>query len=208
MGSFRQEHWSGLPFPSPKGPISSVQSLSHVQLFATPWTSALQASLSITNSRSPPKPMSKGTTERRKWSCVRLFATPWTVAYQALPSMEFSWQEYWSGLPFPSSGWWSSDLYPHPLLPCSPLQRKKLNYNSLAPSPIPKEDTPRVQCWPHCTRECILVSAAWENDRWILLYFSNAYPISRLRAGTQKRSVLMAKKHMKICSSSLIIREM
>ena len=32
--------------------ISSVQSLSHVQLFATPWTVACQASLSITNSRS------------------------------------------------------------------------------------------------------------------------------------------------------------
>ena len=37
---------------------SSVQSLSHIQLFATPWTAAYQASLSITNSRSPPKPMS------------------------------------------------------------------------------------------------------------------------------------------------------
>ena len=37
---------------------SSVQSLSCVQLFATPWTAALQASLSIINSRSPPKPMS------------------------------------------------------------------------------------------------------------------------------------------------------
>ena len=32
--------------------ISSVQSLSHVQLFANPWTAAYQASLSITNSRS------------------------------------------------------------------------------------------------------------------------------------------------------------
>ena len=38
--------------------LSSVQSLSCVQLFATPWTTAHQASLSITNSRSPPKPMS------------------------------------------------------------------------------------------------------------------------------------------------------
>ena len=37
---------------------SSVRSLSHVQLFATPWTAACQASLSITNSRSPPKPKS------------------------------------------------------------------------------------------------------------------------------------------------------
>ena len=31
---------------------------------------------------------------------VQLFATPWIVAYQASPSMGFSRQEYWSGLPF------------------------------------------------------------------------------------------------------------
>ena len=37
-------------------------------------------------------------------SRVRLFATLWTVAYQAPPSMGFSRQEYWSGLPFPSPG--------------------------------------------------------------------------------------------------------
>ena len=37
-------------------------------------------------------------------SCVRLFVTPWTVAYQAPPSMRFSRQECWSGLPFPSPG--------------------------------------------------------------------------------------------------------
>ena len=37
-------------------------------------------------------------------SRVRLFGTPWTVAYQAPPSMGFSRQEYWSGLPFPSPG--------------------------------------------------------------------------------------------------------
>ena len=37
-------------------------------------------------------------------SRVRFFATPWTVAYQASPSMGFSRQEYWSGLPFPSPG--------------------------------------------------------------------------------------------------------
>ena len=38
--------------------FSSVQLLSCVWLFVTPWTAARQASLSITNSRSPPKPMS------------------------------------------------------------------------------------------------------------------------------------------------------
>ena len=37
-------------------------------------------------------------------SRVRLFATPWTVAHQAPSPMEFSRQEYWSGLPYPSPG--------------------------------------------------------------------------------------------------------
>jgi len=35
-------------------------------------------------------------------SHVGLFATPWTAAHQAPPSMGFSRQEYWSGLPLPS----------------------------------------------------------------------------------------------------------
>ena len=45
MGFSRQEHWSGLPFPSPKGTIErkKVKSLSCVWLFATPWTAAHQA---------------------------------------------------------------------------------------------------------------------------------------------------------------------
>jgi len=52
-------------------------------------------------------------------SCVQLFATPWTVARQAPPSMGFSRQEYWSGLPMPSPG----DL-PHPgIKPMSPALR-------------------------------------------------------------------------------------
>ena len=43
--------------------------------------------------------------ESEKWSRssgVWLFAIPWTVGYQASPSIRFSRQEYWSGLPFPS----------------------------------------------------------------------------------------------------------
>ena len=35
-------------------------------------------------------------------SCIRLLVTPWTAAYQAPPSMDFSRQEYWSGVPLPS----------------------------------------------------------------------------------------------------------
>ena len=37
-------------------------------------------------------------------SHISVFETPWTVAHQAPLSMEFSRQEYWSGLPFPSPG--------------------------------------------------------------------------------------------------------
>ena len=37
-------------------------------------------------------------------SHVRFFATPWAVACQALLAMEFSRQEYWSGLPYPTPG--------------------------------------------------------------------------------------------------------
>ena len=72
-------------------------------------------------------------------SGVQLFATPWTVVHQAPPSMEFSRQEYWSGLPFPSPG----DL-PGPrteprsplalradTLPSEPLG-KSLSYKSIA----------------------------------------------------------------------------
>ena len=42
--------------------------------------------------------------EVKSLSRVRLFATSWTVAYQAPPSMGFSRQECWSGLPFSSPG--------------------------------------------------------------------------------------------------------
>ena len=38
-------------------------------------------------------------------SRVRLFATPWTVACHGPLSIEFSKQEYWNGLPFPSPGY-------------------------------------------------------------------------------------------------------
>ena len=44
-------------------------------------------------------------------SHVRLLATPWTAAYQASPSMGFSRQEYWSGVPLPSPR-----IIPYPLL--------------------------------------------------------------------------------------------
>ena len=60
-------------------------------------------------------------------SPVQLFVTPWAIAYQAPPSVEFSRQEYWSGLPFPSPG----DL-PNPgIEPGSPA----LQADALPPEP-------------------------------------------------------------------------
>ena len=54
--------------------------------------------------------LSNWTTQQQRIKCsnvkslspVWLFATSWIVAYQASPSMRFSRQEYWSGLPFPT----------------------------------------------------------------------------------------------------------
>ena len=50
-------------------------------------------------------------------SHVQFFATSWTIAYHTPPSMGFSWQEYWSGLPFPSPG----DLPGPGMKPTSPV---------------------------------------------------------------------------------------
>ena len=49
--------WMSLSGTGFDSQFSSVQSLSHVWLFVIPWTAACQASLSLTISRSPPKPM-------------------------------------------------------------------------------------------------------------------------------------------------------
>ena len=57
-------------------------------------------------------------------SWVQLFETPWTVAHQVLLPMEFSRQEYWSGLPFPPAG----DL-PYPgIEPASPALQADILY--------------------------------------------------------------------------------
>ena len=49
--------------------------------------------------------------KRKSLSCVRLLVTPWITAYQAPPSMGFSRQEYWSGVPLPSLSESHSLLY-------------------------------------------------------------------------------------------------
>ena len=94
------------------GSLSSVQSLSHVRFFVTPWTVACQASLSITNSQSLFKLMFIESvipsnhlilchpllpywviyliqfSSVQLLSCVQLFVTPWIAACQASLSIE------------------------------------------------------------------------------------------------------------------------
>ena len=83
-------------------PFSSVQSLSPVRLFATPWTAARQASLSITNSRNPPKPMS---IESVMPSNHLILCRPLLLLPSIFPSirvftnesaLHFRWPKYWS----------------------------------------------------------------------------------------------------------------
>ena len=105
-----QGHWAAL----------ESRSLRHLAAAAK----SLQSCLTLCNSTdgSPPGSPVPGILQARtlewvaisfsnawKWkmkmkslSRVRLLATPWTAAYQAPPSMGFSRQEYWSGVPLPS----------------------------------------------------------------------------------------------------------
>ena len=112
-GLSRQEYWSGLPCPPPEDPpnpgmeprsptlqadslpseppgepklmhrFSSVQSLSRVRIFATPWTAAHQASLSFTNSQSFLKLMS---IELMMTSNHLIFSCPFFSCPQSLPA--------------------------------------------------------------------------------------------------------------------------
>ena len=111
LGFSRQEHWSGVPLPSPLNDHAAA-------------AKSLQSCPTLCNpiDGSPPGSPVPGILQARtlewvaisfsnawKWkvkvkslSRVWLFAIPWTAAYQAPPSMGFSRQEYWSGLPLPS----------------------------------------------------------------------------------------------------------
>ena len=82
--------------------FSSVQSLSRVWLFATPWTAAHQAPLYITDSRNPPKPMS---IESVMSSNLFILCRPLLLLPSIFPSMRvfcnesalsMRWPKYWS----------------------------------------------------------------------------------------------------------------
>ena len=81
--------------------FSSVQLLSRVRLFATPWTAECQASLSITNSWSPPKPMSNESVMPSKHLilCHPLLLPsifPNIRVFSNESSLRIRWPKYWS----------------------------------------------------------------------------------------------------------------
>ena len=81
---------------------------------------------------------------------------PWTAAYQAPPSMEFSRQKYWSGLPFPSLG----DLLDPGVEPRSP---------ALQADSLPSEGTIQVfhvsvftwENWKHLSMQRLVCTCSW-----------------------------------------------
>ena len=90
MDFSRQKYWSGLPSPSP-GDLpdqGSNPGLPHCRriLYHLSHQGLLLLLLLLLS----------------RFSRVRLYATPETAAHQVPPSLGFSRQEHWSGLPFPS----------------------------------------------------------------------------------------------------------
>ena len=82
--------------------FSSVQLLSHVRLFATPWTTARQASLSITNSQSPPKimPIESVIPSNHLIVCHPLILLPSIFpsirVFSNESALRIRWPKYWS----------------------------------------------------------------------------------------------------------------
>ena len=93
-------------------------------------------------------------------SRVRLFATPWTVAHQGAPSMEFSRQEYWSGLPFPSPG----DLPDPGIEPRSPTLQADALPSELLGKPIAKGITYFICPYVHGNEKYLW----WENHGLVI----------------------------------------
>ena len=93
--------------------LSSVQLLSRVWLFATTWTTARQASLSIINSRSPPKPMSIESVmpSNHLILCHSLFLLPSIFpSIRVFSNESANWLKIAKNLPFPSKLTFKQDL--------------------------------------------------------------------------------------------------
>ena len=115
------------------------------------------------------------------FSHIRLFVIPWNVSRQVPLSMGFSRQEYWSGLPFPSSGVFTTQgqnlhlLYllhwQEDSLPLGPHGKPKntgVRCHILLQSIFPIQGSnPRLLCLLHCRQ--ILYHGATRNNLLVLL---------------------------------------
>ena len=82
-------------------------------MYACQIFSVVSDSCPVIDSRSPDSSV-RGTLQARMCAdCAVMsdFATPWTVAYQAPQSMEFSRQQYWSGVPLPTLIFWPREFH-------------------------------------------------------------------------------------------------
>ena len=109
----RQEYWSGMPSPSPIGIVLLLLLVASVvsdsvrphrrQPTRLPIPGILQARTLEWIAISFPNAW-KWKVKVKSLSLVWPSATPWTAAFQVPPSMGFSRQEYWSGVPLPPPG--------------------------------------------------------------------------------------------------------
>ena len=142
-------------------------------------------------------------------SHVQLFATPWTIAHQAPPSMGFSRQEYWSGLPFPSPGdlpdpgieLRSPALQADTLNSEPPGKPSKLPYDPANPTAGHTPQGTRIErdtCTPMFIATLFTIARTWKQprspsaDEWIrkLWYIYTVKYYSAIKRNTFK-SVLM-----------------
>ena len=105
-----------------------------------------------------------------RFSRVQLCATPGTAAYQAPPSMGFSRQEYWSGLPFPSL---SSVQFSRSVVSDSPQPHRLLPTRLLCPWDFPGRNT-GVGC--HCLLHAINLDLPKEGSAYSSFFPPLAVP--------------------------------
>ena len=127
-------------------------------------------------------------------SRIQLFGTAWTVAYQSLPSMGFSRQEYWSGLPFPSPG----DLPSPGIEPASPALAGWF-FTTQPPGSLPV-----------MTPKCLFLTwiCMWENS-----FYTHPLVRTRLHLVWKDRELWMSglgtkESHCRIWSLSLALRNL
>ena len=114
-------------------------------------------------------------------SHVRLFAAPWTKAYQASLPMEFPRQEYWSGLPFPSS----RNLFHPGIEPLSPTLAG--GFFTAEPPDLSVRWISNL-LWPHSHLTVTFSPSSWLAQLWrwrtiesyrLLCFYCSASPVMR-----------------------------